>query len=185
MRRSLRFPAAVAAILVAFATAGTGYAAFTASVSVNGTATSGTLGPFYWAAPSAHGFGSYDTCSSSLYTDHSPDDTLNLSAKNLAPGDLCGYAADLYNPGSLPATVTETITSASGALCADLTFSDNGFTPGVTIGSGGQTGATSFSVSAGGFVTWGGTIYLPSGAGDSGNGAPCQFTVAVTGSAGD
>ena len=184
MRRSLRLPVTVAAVLVALATGGTGYAAFTAAVSVNGTATSGTLGPLYWAEPSSHGYGSYDACASSLSSTQTPDDTLHLAATNLAPGDFCGYAADLYNPGSLAATVTETITSATGGLCGDLVFSDNGFTPGVTVGSGGQTGGTSFSVSAGGSVTWGGTIYLPSDVGDSGNGATCQFTVAVTGTAG-
>ena len=133
--RSSRLLASVAAVIAVLAMAGVGLSAFSSYDRVDGTAAAGTLGPFSWASPSAHGYGSYDTCSVLLGTQTSPGDTLGLMATNLAPGDFCGYSAELTNHGSLPGTVAETITSASGALCASLVFSDNGFTPGVTIGA--------------------------------------------------
>lgn len=185
MVRRTRIPAGALALLTVLLVAGTGFAAFTTTVSVQGSASAGTLGPFYWGAtPTSNGFGTYSACSDSTSTTHSSDDTLNVVATNLAPGDLCGYSADLYNPGSLPAYVNETLSSTSGSLCAELDFSSNGFTPGVTIGAGGQTGSTNYLVPANGHIPWGGTIYLPSTADDSVMGGTCTFTVSVTGSAG-
>lgn len=180
-------PRWTAPALVVFAlvlTAGTGYAAFTASAFIGGTAQAGTLGPLTWGPPTAHGYGSYDSCTVSIQPGAPTNGVLDLYANNLAPGDFCGYSATLSNAGNLPATVTETITSASGGLCAVLIYSDNGFTPGVTIGAGGQTGGTSFVVPASGDISWGGTILLPSDASGVYGGQSCDFEVTLTGSAG-
>lgn len=127
--------------------------------------------------------GSYSSCTVNIHAE-SEDGILNLYANNLVPADFCGHAKSLINAGSLLATVIETITSAEGGLCAGLIYSDNRSTPGETIDSGGQTGGTSFGISAGGDISWGGTILLPSGAGGSYTGQSCAFEVALTGSAG-
>lgn len=179
-----RVPLIAIAILAVAVCAGTGYAAFTASAYVNGTATAGTLGPLTWGSYSAHGYGVDIVCSDSTGETSLPLDTLYLTASNLVPGTFCGYAADIANHGSLPATVTEQITSASGGLCGALIYSDNAFTSGVPITSG-AVGSLSFVVPGEGSLAWGATLYFPSPPPPGSlSGATCSFMVTLTGSAG-
>ncbi len=182
---ALRTPTALLAVIVAgLAVAGVGFAAFSANAYVNGTATAGTFGPFSWSLASSHGYGTYDHCGVSITETNAPADTIELTASNLAPGDFCGYSADLSNAGSLPGTISESLSASGGGLCGELIYSDNGFTPGVTIGSGGETGGTSYPIPGEGTISWGGTLLLPSGAGNAGEGGTCTFSVTVTGVAG-
>jgi len=178
-----RVPAVAIAVLAIVAASGTGYAAFTASAYIGGEAAAGTLGPLTWGSYAAYGYGNDLTCSASTGATVLPLDTLDLVASNLVPGELCGYAADVDNHGSLPALVTERITSASGGLCSQLVFSDLGFTPGAPI-SLGATGSNSWSISGDSSVPWGGSIYLPSSASGAYVGLSCDFTVTLTGTAG-
>lgn len=184
MRHTKVALAALAVLAVCF-TAGTGFAAFTSSAYVNGQGQAGTEGPLVWGSePAFGGYAANDVCNAVRTTTNSPGDTLVLTAGNLAPGDLCSYGDSLKNLGSLPAHAHEKVTSATGGLCAVLTFGDNFFSPSIVVGSGGQTGAVTHTLSAGGHIQWAGFIELASGAGNAYQGSSCTFVVTVTGSVG-
>ena len=184
----MRFPRWVAAALIGvtiLAAGGTGFAAFTTSAFVNGSASAGTLGPLTWGdSPVSSWSASNDVCSASVGTTDSSGDTLILSATNLAPGDYCGFADTLYNAGSLPAAATESITSASGGLCSQVQFGDVFFSPSVTIGAGGQTGAQSKTLPADSAIIWEGTIAFSSSASNAFEDSSCSFQATLTGTAG-
>jgi hypothetical protein len=166
-------------------TAGTGFAAFTGTAYLSGHAAAGTLGPLVWGpSPAYGGFAPNDVCTAVRTTTTLAGDTLDLTAGNLAPGDICAYGDSLSNGGSLPATTTEQISSASGGLCAVLTFGDNFFSPSVVIGSGGQTSSQPHTIPADGSIQWAGFLSLAPGAGIAYSGESCSFVVTVTGSAG-
>jgi len=172
-------------IVAVLLTAGTGFAAFTAQAYVNGNAAAGTLGPLVWnPGPTASGFGG-GTCTVVRGMTNAPDDTLLLTAGNLAPGASCTYGDALTNQGSLPAAVSETITYANGALCSVLFYGDTFFSSAIAIGEGGQTSTTPVpAIGAHAEMNWAGTITLPSGTPTSYMGDTCDFTVTVTGTAG-
>lgn len=166
-------------------TVGTGFAAFTANAYVNGSARAGTLGPLTWGpSPAYGGFAPNDVCTADVGATNAPSDTLFLTADNLAPGDICSFGDSLSNGGSLPATVSEKITSASGGLCAVLFFGDNFFNPSVLIGPGGQTSTLTHVVPAGSFIQWEGFIHFSHSAGNAYQGLSCHFVVTLTGTAG-
>ncbi|MGD1100151.1 MAG: hypothetical protein ABR888_07430 [Thermoplasmata archaeon] len=167
------------------ATAGTGFAAFTSSAFVNGSASAGTLGPMAWGSePASAGLSSYSSCLATVSTTSSPSDTLDLVAGNLAPGDLCSFGDSLHNAGSLPALASETITSTSGDLCAVTVFSDSFFTPSTLVGAGGETGALAHTVPAGSSIQWAGFIQLSPTAGNAYSDTSCGFSITLTGSVG-
>ena len=171
--------------LAALLAVGTGFAAFTSSAYIQGTGAAGTLGPLVWGpSPAYGGFATNDICAADRGTTSSAGDTLFLTAGNLAPGDICSYGDSLNNLGSLPATVSERITSASGGLCAVLAFGDNFFSPSVVIGAGGQTSALTHVVPAGSYIQWAGFIHLLPTAGSGHLGQTCSFQVTLTGTAG-
>jgi hypothetical protein len=171
-------------VLAVVAIAGTGFAAFTSTAYVNGSAVAGTLGPMIWGPDPAYGgFQPNDVCDASVGTTHITSDTLFLTASNFLPGDICSYGDNLNNLGSLPATVSEQITSASGSLCTYLAFGDNFFSPAVTIGSGGQTSGLTHTIPAGSYIQWAGFIHLLPSTPPSVGGS-CAFTVTLTGTAG-
>lgn len=178
--------AAALAILAVLVTAGTGFAAFTTSAYIQGSAQAGTVGPLVWGAgPSSTGLYANDNCSASVGQTTSPSDTLFLTAGNLAPGDICSYGDQLANDGTLPAVVTEQITSASGGLCSELAFGDKAFHPAaVTVGSGGQTGSVGYTIGADSYVQWAGFVHLLPNAGSAALGQTCSFVVTLTGTAG-
>ncbi len=173
-------------VVAVLATVGTGFAAFTTAAYVDGGARAGTLGPLVWGPDPAYGgFEPNDVCFASLGpATHLPDDTLYLTADTLLPGDICSYGDTLTNLGSIPATVSEQVTSVSGALCGVLVFGDNFFSPAVTIGEGGQTSAETHVVPATGSIQWAGFIHLLPSASNLGAGENCTFVVTLTGSAG-
>lgn len=185
----MRLKAATAGLvcLAILVTAGTGFAAFSSSAYVNGSASAGSLGPLVWGASPTNSLSAPGiTCADSVTTTSTTDDTLLLSAGNLAPGEECTYADTLSNLGTLPATATEQVTSASGALCAVLIFQDNFFSPPTTIGTGGQTGTTTNTISPtpGPVLVWGGDIRLSATAGNVYSLTTCTFLITLTGTAG-
>jgi hypothetical protein len=170
------------AILV---TAGTGFAAFTSSSYLNGSTTAGTLGPLIWGpsptnSESAPSLG----CGATVGKTVIAGDTLQLTATNLDPDEECTYEDTINNMGSLPATATEQVTYASGTLCAVLVFQDNFFSPATTIGTGGQTGATTNTIPTGPAFVWGGDIRLAESVSNTYQDTSCSFTVTLTGTAG-
>jgi hypothetical protein len=171
-------------VVAVLLTAGTGFAAFTAQAFVNGNATAGTLGPLVWnPGPTSSGFGG-GACSVVRGETTLPDDTLFITAGNLAPGASCTYGDALTNEGSLPATVSGTITSATGTLCTALYYGDTFFSTSIPIGAGGQTGPTTVGIGAHAEINWAGTITLPSDTSSAYLGDTCDFTVTVTATAG-
>ncbi|HTT44746.1 MAG TPA: hypothetical protein VMH38_01860 [Thermoplasmata archaeon] len=171
--------------LAALLAVGTGFAAFTTSAFVQGQGQAGTLGPLVWGpSPAYGGFAANDNCFADRGTTTSAGDTLYLTAGNLAPGDICSYGDNLNNLGSLPASVSEQVTSASGGLCSVLAFGDNFFSPSVVIGGGGQTSTLSHVVPAGSYIQWAGFIHLLPGASSRDQGLSCTFEVTLTGTAG-
>jgi hypothetical protein len=165
--------------------AGTGFAAFSSVAYLNGSTTAGTLGPLVWGSSPTHlASAANDVCGATTGNTVAAGDTLILSAGNLAPGDECTFEDSLNNMGTIPATATEQVTSASGGLCAVTVFQDNFFSPSTTIGSGGQTGATTNTVSPGPTFVWGGDIQLAVGTGDGYQDMSCMFMITLTGTAG-
>lgn len=184
MRRSGAVAAGLV-VLAVLAVSGTGFAAFTTSAFINQNAAAGTLGPLVWGqGPTATAYGIGDRCNATVTTTVLPDDTLDLKAQNLTPGDFCTYGDTLSNLGSIPAASTAQITSASGGLCAVLTYADTFFNPSVTVGAGGQIGAHHSTIHAHGLINWAGTISLPSRTPSEYSGTSCDFVVTITGSAG-
>lgn len=183
----MRSKAATAALVAValLATAGTGFAAFTSVAYLDGSTTAGTLGPLIWGSSPTHSASASSVdCGATLGTTSVAGDTLLLTATNLAPGEECTFEDTINNMGSLPATATEQVTSASGTLCAVLEFQDNFFSPATAIGSGGQTGATINTVAPGPTFVWGGDIGLPMDVDNSYQDTSCSFTITLTGTAG-
>ncbi|MGC2288515.1 MAG: hypothetical protein WA688_01480 [Thermoplasmata archaeon] len=183
----MRLKAATAGLVAValLVTAGTGFAAFTSSAYVNGTATAGTLGPLVWGtSPTQSESAASVVCGATLGSTLVSGDTLVLTAGNLAPGQECSYADTIDNMGSLPAAATEQVTYASGTLCAVLVYQDTFFSPPTTIGTGGQTGPMSNIVPPGPAFVWGGDIRLSGSASNAYQDTSCSFTVTLTGTAG-
>jgi nitrate reductase NapE component len=112
------------AIVAVVAVGGIGFAAFTTSAYINGTASAGTF-VLAWEGPaSGTGSASYNTCGTPYATTTTnSSDTLQLSAGNLAPGDYCTFTAVLADVGTLPGVVSDAVVSASGS-CVWF-FNDN------------------------------------------------------------
>jgi hypothetical protein len=105
----------LATIAVVVAVSGIGFAAFTSSAYINGSAAAGTF-YLYWSNPGASGSQPYNVCPVGTITSTSNEsDTLVISASNLAPGDYCTFTATLNDGGSLPGQVWDSITSLSAS----------------------------------------------------------------------
>jgi hypothetical protein len=170
------------AIVAVVAVGGIGFAAFTTTAYINGSANAGTVQLAWWdgtqmTTPSA----SYVTCSATVSTTTMPNDTLTVGASNLAPGDNCTVSVTLANEGSLPATVYDYLTAATGSC--SWYYIDN-FAP------GGHSSATlpetpqgPIALGANSQMTYTAFLGLYSGQGNSCQGADLSFSLNVTGTA--
>jgi hypothetical protein len=180
----------VAAVAIV-AVGGIGYAAFTSTAYINGNIGAGTV-QLAWCNPDyascAAYFGavapatSYETdpgvnnCPTpNVIETNTPEDTLVLSATNLAPGDYCTFTASLENTGNLPVSVTGTGPYNGAGSCGDLVYGDNI--------NGGDLGYTpsSPSISVGGSFGFQASLGLSSSA--STQSETCTFDVSFTGTA--
>jgi hypothetical protein len=168
------------AVVAFVAVGGLGFAAFTTSAYINGSAGAGTF-QLQWQGPATGTpSASYVSCITPYATTTTnASDTLVLSAGNLAPGDYCVFTAQLVDIGTLPGNTYDFITSVAGP-CSWF-FSDNygGHTappvPETPLGPLGITPSSPISYSA--------TLGLWAGQGNACQGATLTFSVTVTGTA--
>ena len=136
-----RWLVGLAVVVAVVAVGGVGFAAFTTTAYLQGSAQAGQLGPLTWSnLGNPVGNHSYNKCSISTtnYTSGgSTQDTLVLTAKNQAPGDWCQFKAHLNNLGTIPAEVYANLTCYSGGMCGNTSLYDNfagWYQPGETYG---------------------------------------------------
>lgn len=181
------------AVIAAVAVGGIGFAAFTSTATINGTATGGTLN-LQWTPAGTPSLAAgtlletnvFDGCSATV-----TPSLITITATNLAPGDQCeintSYGLFLENTGSLPATVPWTYASDyiwSGGTAACPTSNFNG-------GDGLLAGT--YTVPAGGYVGYlsvvsGSPIWvfigMNAGVGNACQGVSATLTIYEPGSAG-
>ena len=165
----------ITAIVAVVALGGIGFAQFTSSAYVKGTATAGTIGTLNWASPPPS-----PTCPSDVLTVGAPSvspsgTTLLLGAYSyFAPGDSCSLSEESITEtgGSLPGTLTWTDQSSSSPAGTLSCWSYSvAFSP-ATIPAGGGSSSTT--------ITFG----LATGAGDSCENAVLTLSLTVVLSAG-
>jgi hypothetical protein len=161
---------------------GIGYATFTSTIYVNGTATAGTLNIAFAASPylatgttSPVGAG---TCSFS-----GTGSSTTLTVTNMAPGDTCTATITVANTGSLPTASETTSITAGSYLCSGVLY-PNCFIVYDNLGLNSFTGATG----SGGPVASGGNfaynVEVAYVSASTSQGLTGTFTIAVTGSVG-
>lgn len=178
--------AMVAAVAIV-AVGGIGFAAFTSSVTVNGSATVGTITLEFASNP--YGTGSSTpsgaTCTVGSYV--GTVTTISIAASNLEPGQYCTFSLTVTNAGSLPAiSESSSFSATSGTYCSTsgqincIWVQDNLASP-INSETGTYTGSGTTTIPAsGGTFTY--TIYttLPSGSTDQTT--SLGFTISLTGS---
>ncbi len=156
----------VIAMVAVVAVGGIGFATYTSSITVNGSAASGDLNLAFYTSGVTDG--TYAVCSVTSLT----GTVATISASDLSPGDSCSVTLGVANYGSLPATSESSqLTSYSGQLCGPygtyncLGVADN--LNGVSLNSEYNSGGSgNLGIPAGGGVLPGYyvvTIYEPSG----------------------
>ncbi len=120
-----RWLVAVAAIVAVVAVGGVGFATFTATAYLNGSGQAGTIGLAWGTDPGTAGSSYYVTCTATVITTSASDDTLNVVADNLAPGDYCAVSDTLMDTGSLPGGVYTQVTSVTETGCTTWYAADN------------------------------------------------------------
>jgi hypothetical protein len=171
----------MAAIVAVVAVGGIGFASFTATAYLNGSAQAGTIQLQWGADPVATPSATYVTCSAVVGETTTAGDTLTVSASNLAPGDSCSFADSLNDVGSLPGTTyaqlqAPTFAGGDSSWFATDTYGTHSYPPvesplgPISIAPGAPIAYT---------LTWG----LNSG--DASNqGASVSFTILFTATAG-
>ena len=164
--------------LTLLAMSGIGYAAFTYSITVTGTASAGTLAIEFTtpansgtSTPSADGSCSFSGTGSST----------TLTVTNMVPGDTCTASITIYNSGTVP-TSSET-TSISGGPYCNTPGQLNCFYVTDSLGLNSEVGPGSGGViGVGGTYLYSVTVGFPTGSTTPGTTA--SFTITVTASAG-
>jgi hypothetical protein len=170
----------VLAITVLALAGGLGYAAFTSTITVNGSAQAGTL-TLGFNVPVTTGT-TNPTAAGTCYFSGTGGST-TLTVTNMAPGDTCTATITVQNSGTLP-TSSETTTASGSYLCAGAIVTDcyvitdnlglNSYFG--TPGSGGALAANT-----GSFV-YSATVTLP--AGSTTQSSASSFTISITGTVG-
>ncbi|HTP54786.1 MAG TPA: hypothetical protein VML94_07520 [Thermoplasmata archaeon] len=103
-------------VLAIAALVGVGYSAFTATATVNGTASAGTAAIvvtsngagacFYPSGAPAPG--------SFSFSENAKDTVLSISVSNMVPGGVCSTVATVSNVGTVPVSLSNQLNSTSG-----------------------------------------------------------------------
>jgi hypothetical protein len=165
-----RLVLAMVAAVVLVAVGGIGFAAFTATATVNGTATGGTAELYWSGSPAVYTSGYVMGCAPSF--SGSPATVMTLAPTGFAPGDYCQVYETLVNGGNVGVTLSSAptitgISGGSGCTTGEWTISDNsGAAPALAPGN-----TYSFEV----------TVSLNSGVTNECQGATASISDVVTG----
>lgn len=175
-------------LLAAVAIGGIGFAAFTASATISGSATAGTYGPLTWGEGS--NTPTVTDASQCAVGTVSGSSWTGVSGTYFAPGDGCSFSNTIYQGGNLPGTLSESITftdTVSGCGLQYWAYTDSIVgSPTFTSGEGNGpvvVTAGAVSVSAGGSVSFSGSYTLMSGAPNACQGDVFSFSATITGTA--
>lgn len=158
-------------VVAALGLAGFGFAAFTSTATITGTATSGSFA-LAWDS-GATGIPNPDD-SQACHTVGSGT-TLTFTGTNFQPGDGCSVTDLLYDTGTVPGTVTESysLTGTASCLASNWTYTD----------SISAAGATGLPIAPGSPVSDTITVTLLAAAGNGCEGATVGISATVTGTA--
>lgn len=171
----------VLAISVLALAGGLGYATFTSTVTVAGSAQAGTLALGFAGSPYLSSGTTSPTGAGTCYFSGTGGST-TLTVTNMAPGDTCSATITLENSGSLP-TASETTTISGTQLCTG-SFNYNCFvvTDSLGLNSYYATNGAGGPIASGGTYGYSVTVTLASGSTQQSESG--TFTISVTGSVG-
>lgn len=157
---------------------GVGFAAFTSSIYVYGSASAGTLA-IEFANPATPGTSTPTGDGSCSFSGTGGSTTLTVS--NMVPGDTCTATITIYNDGTVP-TGSETTSITGGPYCntpgqLDCFYVIDSLGLNSEVGSG-----TGGAIGVGGTYGYSVTVGFPGGSTNPATSA--SFTLAVTASAG-
>jgi len=170
------------------ALSGVGFAVYSASVTINGTASGGTLvlGTSSWASGTTTPTGA-GSCAWSDYVAGSPA-TITLTVTNMAPGDSCTASLHIDNLGTLPMTSeSTTFAGVTGYFCTSGGYTTNCFFVTDSLGLQsyvGSNGANGLTVSPGGSYPGGYWVTVTYASGSTVQSESASFTITFTGSVG-
>ncbi len=176
------------AVVAVIALGGIGFAAFSATATINGQATAGSFG-LVWGSSPTNSPTQMDSSVCSAGT-ASGATWSSLSGSYFAPGDGCTFADSLTVTGNLPGTISESLTVSDTAMGCGLqywTYTDT-FVGAQTFSSGQANGPVSVpsgtvAVTSGEVFSFGGTFTLTSGAPNGCQGDVLSISVTITGTA--
>jgi hypothetical protein len=176
----------VAAVAIV-AVGGIGFAAFTSSVTVNGTASAGNIVLEFASNPYGTGASTPSGATCTLQTYGGTTTTISISASNLAPNQYCSFVLTITNAGSLPANSESSLfTASSGSYCSssgeiNCIWVQDSLSPSpLNSETGVYTGSGTTVIPAGGTLTY--TIYTTLPAGSTDQSTSLGFSISLTGS---
>jgi len=158
---------------------GIGYAAFTYSITVTGTASAGTLA-IEFNVPANPGVSTPSGDGACSFSGTGTSTTLTVT--NMVPGDTCTAQITIQNIGTVP-TSTETTAISGGPYC-NSPGQLNCFAVTDSLGLNSETGATGSggSIGVGGTYLYSVNVIFPTGS--TSQSTTASFTITVTASAG-
>ena len=162
---------------------GVGYAAFTSSITVNGTASAGTLSIAFTTPANTAGYGTSTPSGVGSCSFSGTGASTTLTVSNMDPGDTCTADITVANTGSLPTSSEATSLSGAPEACVPTSTSPyNCFTISDNLGLNSYTGASGSggAVASGGSFTYTVSVALPSTA--TTQGLSGSFTITLTAS---
>jgi hypothetical protein len=176
-----RLVLAMVAVVAIVAIGGIGFAAFTSTVTVNGSAAAGNLVLEFASNPYGTGASTPSGATCSVQAYGGTTTTISVSASNLAPNQYCTFTLTVTNAGSLPANSETSLFSAtSGTYCStsgqiNCIWVQDNLAPSPLY-----TGSGTTAIPAGGTFTY--VIYTTLPAGSTDQTTSLGFTISLTGS---
>jgi hypothetical protein len=167
----------IATIMVAIGVGGMAFATFSSSVTINGSATAGTLTLNFDGS-----YSSSSTPSGAVCTISETPTVATITATTLQPGQYCTFNLEVKDVGTLPATSEKSaITPLSGSECTsggqiDCIWVQDGIGLNTETGAG---GSDSTNIAAGGTYAY--TMYTTLPAGSTIQTTTFSFSVSLTG----